>query len=48
MEWHDKNLEWKTGKIELLDRPENEATQNYAENQAGNKTESDDSKGKII
>ena len=50
MEWHDKNLEWKTGKIELLNKQQNKTdevvTSNDDKNQDGNKTESNgDSKG---
>ena len=50
MEWHDKKLEWKTGKIELLDKPENQTdevvTANDDKSQDVNKTEmNDDSKG---
>ena len=50
MEWHDKNLEWKTGKIELLDKQRNQTdevlTASDDKTQAGNKTEpNDDSKG---
>ena len=53
MEWHDKNLEWKTGKIELLDKQKNQTdevlTSSDDKTQAGNKTESiDDSKGQLI
>ena len=53
MEWHDKNLEWKTGKIELLDKQKNQTdevlTASDDKTQAGNKTDSnDDSKGQLI